>query len=102
MCPCVFSTTRPDRAVPNSVHAHAPQDDRQWHFSSALMDETVSTTVAYDDQYGNPNEQPLSQLIAHLVNDGTQSRAQAAVRLTQLGLSPGDLYLIIFLRQHAQ
>ena len=78
------------------------EEDRQRRFSSALTDETVSTTVAYDDQYGNPNEQPLSQLIAHLVNHGTQFRAEAAVRLTQLGLSPGDLDLIIFLRQHAE
>ena len=77
------------------------EEDRQRRFSSALTDETVSTTVAYDDQYGNPNEQPLSQLIAHLVNHGTQFRAEAAVRLTELGFSPGDLDLSIFLRQHA-
>ncbi len=75
------------------------EEDRQSRFSSALTDEAVSTTVAYKDQYGNPNVQPLSQLIVHLVNHGTQFRAEAAVRLTQLGLSPGDLDLIIFLRQ---
>ena len=77
------------------------EEAKQQRFFSALTDETVSKTVAYSDQYGTPNEQPLSQLIAHLVNHGTQFRAEAAVRLTQLGLSPGDLDLIIFLRQRA-
>ena len=76
------------------------EEDRMRRFSSALTDEAVSTTVAYDDQHGNPHKQPLSQLIAHLINHGTQFRAEAAVRLTQLELSPGDLDLIIFLWHH--
>ena len=75
------------------------EEAKQQRFLSALTDEAVSRTVVYSDQYGSPNEQPLSQLMAHLVNHGTQFRAEAAVRLTQLGLSPGDLDLIIFLRQ---
>ena len=75
------------------------EEARQRRFFSALTDEAASRTIAYKNQYDEPNEQPLSQLIAHLVNHGTQFRAEAAVRLTQLGLSPGDLDLIIFLRQ---
>ena len=50
-------------------------------------------------QYGEPNAQPLEQLMAHLVNHGTQFPAEAAVRLTQLALSPGDLDLIVYLRE---
>ena len=71
----------------------------QRRFFSALTDEAVSHTISYKNAYDEPNEQPLSRLIAHLVNHGTQFRAEAAVRLTQLGLSPGDHDLIIFLRQ---
>ena len=77
------------------------EEARLRRFSASMTDETVSAMVVYEDQYGNPNEQPMSQLLAHRVNHGTQFRAEAAVRLTELGLSPGDLDLIIFLRQHA-
>ena len=40
--------------------------------------------------------------MAHLVNHGTQFRAEAAVRLTQLDASPGDIDLIVWLRQHSR
>ena len=78
------------------------EESKQQRFLSALTDEAVSKMVSYSDQYGTPNEQPLGQLMAHLVNHGTQFRAEAAVRLTQLGLSPGDLDLIIFLRKRGR
>ena len=67
-----------------------------------LADETVAMTISYISVSGSRNEQPLSHLIAHLVNHGTQFRAEAAVRLTQLRASPGDLDLINYLRFHAQ
>lgn len=78
------------------------EEAKQHRFFSSLTDDAISKTITDMNQYGEPNEQPLSQLIAHVVNHGTQFRAEAAVRLTQLGLSSGDLDLIIFLRQRAR
>ena len=74
------------------------EEEKQRRFLASLTDQDVSSTIAYSNAYGEPNEKPLSQLLAHLINHGTQFRAEAAVRLTQLEMSPGDLDLIVFLR----
>ena len=77
------------------------EQEKQASFMASLTDERVESVLSYEDQSGNRNSQPLWQLMTHLVNHGTQFRAEAAVRLTQLGLSPGDLDLIVWLRARA-
>ena len=39
------------------------------------------------------------QMLAHLVNHGTQHRSEAALLLTQAGHSPGELDLIVYLEE---
>ena len=70
-------------------------------FIGELTDEQAAGAISYKTQYGESNAQPLAELIAHFVNHGTQFRSEAAVRLSQLGLSPGDLDLIVYLRQRS-
>lgn len=67
-------------------------------FAAALTDEACEADVVYRTQYDEPNAQPLNQLIGHFINHSTQFRSEASVRLSQLGVSPGDTDLIIYLR----
>jgi uncharacterized damage-inducible protein DinB len=75
--------------------------EKQHSFFEGLPDDAIDRPVSYETQFGEPNVQPLNQLMTHVFNHGTQFRAEAAVRLTQLGLSPGDLDLIVYIRNQA-
>jgi uncharacterized damage-inducible protein DinB len=63
-----------------------------------LTDEALARRLAYRTTGGTPMENTLWHLLVHLVNHGTQHRAEAAVALTAFGQSPGDVDLIIYLR----
>jgi uncharacterized damage-inducible protein DinB len=84
----------------NDVLALWQQEDAKLvGFIDALTDAQVDQDVAYRMASGEPYQQPLHELMSHFAVHGAQFRAEAAVRLTQLGLSPGDLDLIVYLRQ---
>jgi uncharacterized damage-inducible protein DinB len=76
----------------------AMESDRQEYLAS-LSDEDVRRPIAYQSQNGTTYLHPLGEQMAHVINHGTQFRAEAAVALTAFGSSPGDMDLIAYLRQ---
>jgi len=68
-------------------------------FLESLNDSDLTGVVKYRSTSGRPQEHVLWQILVHLVNHGTQTRSEAAVLLTEYGHSPGDLELILYLRQ---
>jgi uncharacterized damage-inducible protein DinB len=65
-------------------------------FVESLTDEQLKDPFQYRNTKGVPFEQILWKAMAHVVNHGTQHRAEAAAMLTDFGCSPGDVDMIYF------
>ncbi|MCQ3936598.1 MAG: hypothetical protein DPW18_06080 [Chloroflexi bacterium] len=83
----------------DSLRARLQEEDRSLsEFAAAVTDERLNSIFHYKTTRGDPKEDILWHVMAHLINHGTQHRAEAAAMLTALGHSPGDVDLIVYLR----
>jgi uncharacterized damage-inducible protein DinB len=77
----------------------AEEEQMMRDYLASLSDRAVTAKVSYRTTTGVPFENVLGHLLLHVVNHGTQFRAEAAVALTEYGHSPGGLDLLLFLRE---
>jgi uncharacterized damage-inducible protein DinB len=73
---------------------------KRWDaWAASLSDEQAGARVAYTDMKGRHWEQPLWQLVLHVVNHGTHHRGQASGFLRALGHTPPVLDLAAYYRE---
>ncbi len=73
---------------------------QRWkEYFAPLTDQDVQARIAYRDLKGNSWEQPLWQILLHVVNHGTHHRGQVAGFLRAMGHTPPPLDLIAFYRE---
>jgi uncharacterized damage-inducible protein DinB len=70
-------------------------------YLASLNDYALGQPIQYKTTKGQAKSTVLWQILAHVVNHGTQFRSEAAVALTDYGQSPGDLDLIFYIREVA-
>ncbi|MBL8098108.1 MAG: DinB family protein [Anaerolineales bacterium] len=68
-------------------------------YLSKLKDEDMESHLKYTTTEGVHRDRILWHCFYHLINHGTQHRAEAAALLTNYGSSPGDLDVTVFLNE---
>jgi uncharacterized damage-inducible protein DinB len=83
----------------NVLQAEWPALEQRWKLWMAdLNDGGTDRVISYKDTRGNAYEQPVWQIVLHLVNHGTHHRGQVSGFLRSMGKTPPPLDLIAYYR----
>ncbi len=72
--------------------------DRWKDWAMSLTDDSARSSLAFTDLKGNRHEQPIWQIVLHVVNHGTHHRGQVSGMLRTMGHTPPPLDLIAYYR----
>ena len=67
-------------------------------WATGLTDASAQSQLAFTDLKGNRHQQPLWQIVLHVVNHGTHHRGQVSGMLRAMGHTPPTLDLIAYYR----
>jgi uncharacterized damage-inducible protein DinB len=87
----------PEREPLPTIEQLRERWDAEWAVVDAWLPTVTDRFVAYVHQ-----GVPVWQMLVHVVNHGTQHRAEAAALLTAEGRSPGELDLINYAEEQAK
>ncbi len=87
---------------PTQAHLRSRWDEEEQAmrpYLAGLTEADIHGTIHYKTTKGVPYEQTLWHILVHVVNHGTQSRAEAGIALLAFGHSPGDIDMSLFFRE---
>lgn len=88
----------PDLAIVRERWVRVEHDLRE--FVDTRSAEDLERVLHYRTTEGNPNSQPLWQMMQHLANHGSYHRGQVTTMLRQLGAAPAATDLVLYYREH--